>query len=113
MQEGDEPAILTGIKEMPKAVFDYLVGVHPHFEKRASKTAGSEYYMNTCDCGSHFGDFYLHSEPGGAFFPMSDDDAKQIIIEEMPFTGKFDFVSNYSLGVADVIFEHGQMRNKA
>jgi hypothetical protein len=27
------------------------------------------YYANTCQCGALFGDHYLVSEPGGAFFP--------------------------------------------
>ena len=48
---------------MPKVILDYLASVHPRFEKRTSKTAGTSYYMNVCGCGANFGDFYPFSEP--------------------------------------------------
>ncbi len=35
--------------------------------------------MNHCEhCHSNQGDFYLHSEPGGAFLPLSETDAQYI-----------------------------------
>lgn len=110
LHEGDEPVALENIEVMPAPILEYIRRVHPRYEKRVSKTAGSAYYMNTCTCGAHFGDFYLHNEPGGAFFPMSEDEASQIEIEEMPFTGKFDFVCSYGVGTGDFIFEHARRR---
>jgi hypothetical protein len=103
--EKDEPLILENIHEMPQAILDYVVSVHPHFEKRISKTAGTAYYMNICDCGAHFGDFYLFSEPGGAFFPTDEEEADHITIEQLPFTGTFEFDCSYGMGVGDLIFE--------
>ena len=112
LHEGDEPVVLEDIQKMPGSILEYVVRVHPNYEKRQSKTSGSSYYMNTCKCGAHFGDFYLHSEPGGAFFPTSEDEAKQILIEEIPLTGTFDFVCNYGMGTGSFIFEHAQKRLK-
>jgi hypothetical protein len=109
-QEG-EPLILDNIHEMPEAILDYVVSVHPHFEKRTSKTAGTAYYMNTCDCGAHFGDFYLFNEPGGAFFPTDEAEAGNITIEQLPFTGTFEFDCRYCEGVGDLIFEHVKKLN--
>jgi hypothetical protein len=104
----DEPLILENIHEMPEAILAYLISVHPHFEKRTSKTAGIAYYMNTCDCGAHFGDFYLFNEPGGAFFPTDEAEAGNITIEQLPFTGTFEFDCSYGMGTGDLIFQHGK-----
>jgi len=109
--EKDEPLILENIRKMPPAILDYVVSVHPRFEKRTSKTAGAAYYMNICDCGAHFGDFYLFSEPGGAFFPTEEEEAGHITIEQLPFTGTFEFECSYSMGVGDLIFEHAKKQN--
>ena len=43
-----------------------------------SRTAETHYYMNHCSCGAKLGDNFLHSEPGGAFFPETEDEAKSI-----------------------------------
>jgi hypothetical protein len=40
-----------------------------------SKTTQGRYWMNHCrSCGIKQGDFSLHSEPGGAFFPLENRD---------------------------------------
>ena len=103
-----EPLILENIHAMPQAILDYLVSAYPRFEKRTSKTAGTSYYMNLCGCGANFGDHYLFSEPGGAFFPMDDKEAGQITIEQLPFTGTFEFDCSYGMGLGDLIFEHAK-----
>ena len=49
-----------------------------------SKTAGITYYMNHCEhCAAKLGDFYMHSEPGGAFFPTSPTEASGMILHEV------------------------------
>ena len=107
-----EPLILENIHEMPQAILDHIVSVHPRVEKRPSKTTGTAYFMNICKCGANFGDHYLFSEPGGAFFPMDEEAASQITIEELPFTGAFQFNCSYSMGQGDLIFEHGETTAK-
>ncbi|MBJ2239484.1 hypothetical protein ACLE2W_07355 [Pseudomonas shahriarae] len=51
------------------------------FKQAYSKAACSRYLMNHCEnCGAKLGDFFLHSEPSGAFFPTSPqsaDDSRQ------------------------------------
>jgi hypothetical protein len=44
----------------------------PNYKKLYSRTADEEYYANVCECGANFGDFYLFSEPDGAWFPKDD-----------------------------------------
>ncbi len=42
-----------------------------NYKPTYSKQAGSVYYKNHCQqCGSKTGDFYMHSEPEGAFCPI-------------------------------------------
>jgi hypothetical protein len=106
----DEPLMLDNIIDMPPAILEYLRSVHPRYEKRANKTAGFAYYVNTCSCGAHFGDYMLHLEPHGAFWPDSKEQAGRITIEELPFTGTFDFICSYGIGLGAFIFEHAQKR---
>ncbi len=106
--EENEPLILQNIQALPKPLIDAVVLRHPRFAKRSSKTAGTDYYMNTCDCGAHFGDFYLFSEPGGAFFPMDEKDASRITVEELPLSGTFELNCSYGMGLGDLIFEHAR-----
>lgn len=51
------------------------------FKQACSKTDGSRYFMNHCQhCGAKLGDFFIHSEPGGAFFPTSPEQANKMIL---------------------------------
>lgn len=109
--EENEPLILQNIHTLPKSILEAVVARHPHFEKRTSKTAGTPYFMNTCDCGAHFGDFNLFSEPGGAFFPTDEVEAAHITIEELPLTGTFELDCSYGMGLGDLIFEHAKKLN--
>jgi hypothetical protein len=105
-----KPFIVFYVEEMPQEILNYIYSVHPLFEKRMPKTTEFAYYMNTCKCGAHFGDYFLHLEPGGAFFPMSKDDAIKVSIGELSLTGTFDFVCEYSIGQGTFIFEHAQRK---
>jgi len=64
-----------------------------------SKQSSSSYYMNHCkNCNSKLGDFYMHSEPEGAFLPMSSEAAKSIKLHW--FNDVFEAnVGTYSLDV--------------
>lgn len=51
------------------------------FKQAYSKTAGSRYFMNHCQqCDAKLGDFFMHGEPGGAFFPTSPEQANKMIL---------------------------------
>ncbi|MGH8532129.1 MAG: hypothetical protein ACREV1_05205 [Gammaproteobacteria bacterium] len=82
---------LNNIASMPFQVFKYIAQRNHRYVKRHSRTAGSTYYANTCECGVNFGDFYLFSEPGGAFFPETEADAARIKYHQMPFAGTLPF----------------------
>jgi len=101
----NEPILLHNVTQMPAPILSHIQSLHVRFEKRQSRTAETAYYMNTCPCGAHFGDFYLFSEPGGAFFPLSPEDAACVTIEKLPFSGTFDFVCTYGIGPGAPLFD--------
>jgi len=65
----DEPLTILG-RLAPSCFLDY------------SQQADHSYLMNHCShCRAKLGDFYLHSEPGGPFFPITSEDYKAIHIQ--------------------------------
>lgn len=106
----DEPILIDNITRMPDALLKLILGIHPHYQKRHSKMAGSEYFMNLCPhCHAHFGDFFLFSEPEGAFFPMTDEAAAAITIRRLPIDQTLEVEGSYGIGLGGAIFEKGRM----
>jgi hypothetical protein len=69
---------VSGIHRMSPQVLHQVRLLTEHYKLAYSKAAGSRYYMNHCEyCGVKLGDFFMHSEPGGAFFPTSPTQASK------------------------------------
>lgn len=67
------------------------------FKLAYSKAAGSGYLMNHREhCGPKLGDFFMHSEPGGAFFPTAPQEAQRMTLVRI--NERFD--ANCSVGFA-------------
>lgn len=110
-EDGDddcEPFMLNNIQVMPDEFLAAIRRIQPAYEKRASKTAGISYFVNVCRCGAHIGDHYLFAEPGGAFFPMDDEEASQVSVYKLPFTEQHEFTCSAGLGTGRTILEHGK-----
>ncbi|MCS4165212.1 hypothetical protein [Sphingobacterium sp. BIGb0116] len=61
------------LRNLLKTKFSYF---RPFF----SKTADQEYWANHCVfCNAAQGDWFLHSEPGEAFFPLEESDWKNYL----------------------------------
>ena len=97
---------LTAITSMPAEVFECVVLRNPRYTLRHSRASESTYYCNTCECGAHFGDFYLFSRPGGAFFPETEAGAARINYRRLPFTGALPFECSWSQGMGGFILTH-------
>jgi hypothetical protein len=70
----------------------------PGYRKDFSKTQDRQVYMNHCEhCDAKLGDFFLHSEPGGAFFPMTEDEDARLSLTEIFSEGEFSFCGSYTL----------------
>lgn len=109
----DEPqnavCIISGITRIPEGILTYIQSRVPTFRMSYSQTVGDSYLANTCpNCDSLSGDFYLHSEPGGPFFPDSEDEARQLYITEIPTKGRTTIFGNAGYGPGDMILEYAQ-----
>lgn len=104
----DEPRLLNYIKAMPEVFLTEIHKLHSRFAHCLSQTTSTSYFMNFCECGASIGDHYLFSEPGHAFFPMTDDDVKHIEVHELTFIGSFQFDCSTSLGTGKDIIEQGK-----
>lgn len=64
---------------MEKELEDILSQTFQNYKIGYSRMAEGSYWANHCKhCGALQGDFHLHSEPGGAFFPLDIEEYEQI-----------------------------------
>lgn len=106
--ETSGPVILSSISRMPDEIERYLTSRFPRCQMHRSRTAGYAYFTNFCECGANFGDFYLHNEPGGAFFPTSEKEAEGMSVERLPFEGTFEFECSPGHSRGSFIFKHAK-----
>lgn len=95
--------LLNTVADLPGELADLLGQKYSFFRKRYSQTAGTRYFTNHCACGAPLGDFFLHSEPGGAFFPTSPEEVEKIVLRELPVAGPFKVEASYGQVYPDLI----------
>ena len=99
---------------MPIFIENELVGninrLFPNYKIAYSKTAESSYWANLCEnCGALQGDFFLHSEPGGAFFPLEIEEYEQLTFITVPSKFDVEIDADYSwLSNADDIPDYAK-----
>ncbi len=109
-EDDEEPILISDMVAMPAALLQAIHALHPYYEKRHSRMAGFEYFMNICPhCKAHFGDFFLFSEPDGAFFPMEEAAFAAIKIRKLPIDNAIEVDAGYSMGLGAEIFAKGQI----
>lgn len=101
------PMILKDIEVAPAPFLIAAATTGVDFRKRFSKMAGLEYYMNHCTCGAPFGDFFLHSEPGHAFFPIDEREAAMIHIQEIAWDTDMECDCDFAGWSSLSPFDHG------
>jgi len=104
-----EICILSDIQELPKGVYFFIKNRVPSFKMKYSKMAGHRYLGNTCPkCGLLSGEFFLHAEPGGPFFPVNENDATSLYIREIPLTDAISVTASCSTGCGDLILKNAK-----
>ena len=81
-------SLVSSIARMHPDVFASIQALTSRYGLSRSN-AGGRYFMNFCvHCNAKQGDFFLYSEPGGAFFPMTqaDADAIRATLVDRPFS---------------------------
>ncbi|WP_313157570.1 hypothetical protein [Sphingobacterium multivorum] len=68
------------LTSMDETLRNLLITKFSYFKPFFSKTADQEYWANHCVfCNAVQGDWFLHSEPGEAFFPLEESDWKNYL----------------------------------
>jgi hypothetical protein len=110
---GDDMVVLHNLRELPREILDAIHRYHPKFQKRYSKTAECQYYMNICSCGAHFGDFFLHSDAGSAFLPLNEGEARHLKLRTLPLDGEYVVNASFTLGCGSLILECAERPDEA
>ena len=111
-REPEEPVepdlyVFSGIEYLPEELVEEVRKVNSGYRSRFSKTAGVSYYMNHCaSCGAQLGDFYLHSEPGGAFFPTTPRAARAVRLRRLEVAGRPTITGSPSMVFPNLILEY-------
>lgn len=104
-----EPCMLSDVTELPEALVSYAQSRVPNFKLQYSRMVQDHYYGCSCpSCGRLYGDFYLFSEPGIAFFPNSEEDAQALYLTELPLEGEIEVDAGYSCGTADMVLAYAK-----
>lgn len=104
-----EPCVISYIEALPPFVLQFMQSRFPTFRRKFSQTAESAYYGNVCpNCEALQGDHYLH-EPGGPFFPNSEDEAAKLQVIEAPLSGPIEIGATGSYGMGEIILQHARM----
>lgn len=86
-------SILSMVDGLTASALNSVQRLTKNYRMAYSKKAGARYFMNHCEhCNATQGDFYMHNEPGGAFFPTTEWEAQRIQLYpvDSPFMGNGD-----------------------
>lgn len=67
-----EGFMLSYIKALPDELLLLFLERHPNYRYEYSLTAEEDYYMSVCECGGHYGDYYVHKKISGMAFLHPD-----------------------------------------
>jgi hypothetical protein len=93
------------LTSMPKNIEAALQKHAPLYYMDYTKTTNSYYYVNHCKCGAKLGDFYMHGEPGGAFYPTSEYESQGITMHVISLENITISASLSSRGIEEFIGE--------
>ena len=100
----NESVAIQFVRYIPPAVVRRIQRLSPNYRVDYSRQAEESYWMNHCEhCGMKQGDFNLFCEPGGAFFPVTEEECSLITLHwvEEPFAASYG-MSAASMGHLDL-----------
>lgn len=84
---------ISNLKAVVSQIAAEIKKFAPNYHIGFSKTLNGHFFINHCQqCNSNQGDFFLHNEPGGAFFSMAASAVERIKIAT---SGKFGYVGDW------------------
>lgn len=97
-EDDEEVLLISDMASVDSRIQRWLRELAPDYRPDWSKTQDARVWMNHCaHCGAKMGDFYLHSEPGGAFFSVSNQQYARISQRLLTREGEYGFDGAYSL----------------
>jgi hypothetical protein len=95
----DCPLILRDIESLPKRLLSLFTTCCPGWRLDRDDPDEPPYLMNHClRCGSRLTDFYLHAEPGSAFFPTGPEECWNITLFPVPAKNPVALTCSYTAG---------------
>jgi hypothetical protein len=102
-----ELVLVSDVDELPGEIAALVARRWPLYRVAYSKTLGGRYYMNHCEkCGATQGDFFLHSEHGGAFFPNDAAAARRIVAHKLLLSGSFSLRATASISSPNLLHKY-------
>lgn len=97
----DDGCLLSYIEELPPEILAEIHKRHPNYEIQHSLTADADYFMTTCDCGGHYGDFHVFQQIADLAFRSP----REVHVERLPLTGSWVIPCScgQSSSIADLI----------
>jgi len=99
----DRFVLYSYVEHLPARLAAFMRQHYPLYFVDHSKTTDTFYWINHCPCGAPFGDFHLHSEPGGAFFPIDKARARTMTLLQLKASGHVALRASMGSGPDDLI----------
>lgn len=75
--------LISSLLDVSEELSSALKEKAPTYHFDYTRWSENHYYVNHCECGAKLGDFFLHNEPDGPFFIMSEADINQITMSDL------------------------------
>lgn len=99
----DSFVLYSYVEHLPARLSAFMRQRYPNYFVDHSQTTSSFYWINHCPCGAPLGDFHLHSEPDGAFFPMDEGRARAMTLLRLKTSGYIALRASAGSGPGDLI----------
>lgn len=100
--------ILSNIVALSDTLLAFIHEYCPRYRRTYSRTAQASYFMNHCfRCDASMGDWFMHDEPGGAFFPEGKRDIRRLLLVKLPIRKPISLSASYGVhSNAHLILKH-------
>lgn len=86
---------VSSLADIPEELSAILKEKAPTYYMDYTRWSENHYYVNHCECGAKLGDFFLHNEPDGPFFIMSEAELDQVAMSDLNLKEAIKIKSGY------------------
>jgi hypothetical protein len=106
-QRIQELVLASNVRTLPPDLASILSKTYSRYRTTHSHTANGRYYMNHCSaCDAKLGDFFLHEEIGGAFFPADARAAALVTLIRLPVSSPAEIAAAFLVSSPNLLHEH-------